>query len=239
MRILLVEDDRLIGDGIKVGLGRMGFTVDWIGDGLAAREAPHSAPYDAALLDLSLPGMDGLEVLREWRRNGITLPVLVLTARDALEQRVTGLDAGADDYLCKPFALAEVAARLNALMRRSHGQLEPLLTHGEVSFDPRSRAVRRGGEEIALAPKEILLLELLLRNGKRVLPKALIEEKLYSWDEEIGSNTVEVHVHHLRRKLGASFIRTVHKIGYTLGEAGKEEAMLEKTAPKSTQEDIR
>ncbi|MDR2173915.1 MAG: response regulator [Burkholderiales bacterium] len=229
MRILLIEDDRLIGDGLKVGLGKMGFTVDWINDGFVAREAPHSTPYDAAILDLSLPGLDGLKVLREWRQNGMVLPVLVLTARDALEQRVAGLDAGADDYLCKPFALVEVAARLNALMRRSHGQAKPLLTHGNVSFDPRSRTVRLGNEEIALAPKELLLLELFMRNSQRVLPKSLIEEKLYSWDEEIGSNAVEVHVHHLRRKLGASFIRTVHKIGYALGKAAPE-----KTVPKGS-----
>ncbi|MDR6249707.1 response regulator [Klebsiella variicola] len=188
MRILLVEDDKLIGDGIKAGLSKMGFSIDWFTAGLEGKNALYSAPYDAAILDLTLPGIDGLDILREWRDKGRHEPVLILTARDALSQRVEGLRLGADDYLCKPFALIEVAARLD-------------------------------GESLVLKPKEFALLELLLRNAGRVLPRKLIEEKLYTWDDEVSSNAVEVHVHHLRRKLGSGFIRTVHGIGYTLGDA--------------------
>ncbi len=219
MRILLVEDDKLIGDGIKAGLAKMGFSVDWFTDGGTGQAALFSAPYDAVVLDLTLPGTDGLEILRAWREQARREPVLILTARDALNQRVEGLRLGADDYLCKPFALIEVAARLEALVRRSHGQSSSQLKHGEVTLDPVSLTATQRGEPLTLKPKEFALLELLLRNAGRVLPRKLIEEKLYSWDDEVSSNAVEVHVHHLRRKLGSGFIRTVHGIGYTLGDA--------------------
>lgn len=219
MRILLVEDDKLIGDGLKAGLTKMGFSVDWFTDGATGQAALFSAPYDAVVLDLTLPGLDGLEILRAWREQARREPVLILTARDALNQRVEGLRLGADDYLCKPFALIEVAARLEALVRRSHGQSTSLLKHGEVTLDPVSLTATLRGEPLTLKPKEFALLELLLRNAGRVLPRKLIEEKLYSWDDEVSSNAVEVHVHHLRRKLGSGFIRTVHGIGYTLGDA--------------------
>ncbi|MGL4428227.1 MAG: quorum sensing response regulator transcription factor QseB [Silvania sp.] len=219
MRILLVEDDRLIGDGIKVGLSKMGFLVDWFTDGPTGKSALFSAPYDAVVLDLTLPGLDGLTILRAWRESGRSEPVLILTARDALDQRVEGLRLGADDYLCKPFALIEVAARLEALVRRSHGQTRRELQHGKVSLDPVAMIATLDGETLSLKPKEFALLELLMRNAGRVLPRKTIEEKLYSWDDDVSSNAVEVHVHHLRRKLGAGFIRTVHGIGYTLGEA--------------------
>ena len=197
MRILLIEDDMLIGDGIKTGLSKMGFSVDWFTQGRQGKEALYSAPYDAVILDLTLPGMD---------------------ARDALAERVEGLRLGADDYLCKPFALIEVAARLEALMRRTNGQASNELRHGNVMLDPGKRIATLAGEPLTLKPKEFALLELLMRNAGRVLPRKLIEEKLYTWDEEVTSNAVEVHVHHLRRKLGSDFIRTVHGIGYTLGE---------------------
>ncbi|ARD40221.1 two-component system response regulator QseB [Edwardsiella ictaluri] len=219
MRVLLIEDDRLIGDGIKAGLSKMGFTVDWFTDGQQGMTALDSAPYDAVILDLSLPGIDGLEILRCWREAGHAEPVLILTARDALEQRVIGLQQGADDYLCKPFALIEVAARLQALIRRNHGQAQTLLSHGAVSLDPLSLTATLDGASLPLKPKEFALLELLLRNAGCVLPRSLIEEKLYSWDDEVSSNAVEVHIHHLRRKLGSHFIRTVHGVGYTLGDA--------------------
>jgi two-component system response regulator QseB len=218
MRILLIEDDSLIGDGIVVGLGRMGFGVDWFTDGETGRDALRAAPYDAVVLDLGLPRIDGTEILSAWRREGLDVPVLVLTARDTLDDRVAGLRGGADDYLCKPFALAEVAARLQALIRRSHGRLEPRITHGDVVFDPVSRSVLRRGEPVELTPRELALLELFLHNRKRVLPQSLIREKLYTWNENVGSNTVEVHIHHLRRKLGNDLIRTVHGIGYALGD---------------------
>lgn len=219
MRVLLIEDDKLIGDGIKAGLIKMGFSVDWFTEGKQGLNALDSAPYDAVVLDLSLPGMDGLDILRKWRQNGHDEPVLILTARDALEQRVAGLQQGADDYLCKPFALIEVAARLQALIRRRHGQVQTTLTHGSISLDPINLTVTHEGEAIYLKPKEFALLELLLRNEGRVLPRPLIEEKIYNWDDDVSSNAIEVHIHHLRKKFGSSFIRTVHGIGYTLGEA--------------------
>ena len=219
MRVLLIEDDKLIGDGIKAGLIKMGFSVDWFTEGKQGLSALDSAPYDAVVLDLSLPGMDGLDILRTWRQNGHDEPVLILTARDALEQRVAGLQQGADDYLCKPFALIEVAARLQALIRRRHGQVQTTLDHGSVSLDPINLTVTYNDDPIYLKPKEFALLELLLRNEGRVLPRPLIEEKIYNWDDDVSSNAIEVHIHHLRKKFGSSFIRTVHGIGYTLGEA--------------------
>lgn len=219
MRILLVEDDRLIGDGIKAGLTKMGFCVDWFTDGETGRSALYSAPYDAVVLDLTLPGLDGLQILREWRAQGRDEPVLILTARDALDQRVEGLRLGADDYLCKPFALIEVAARLEALVRRSHGQAHSELRHGKITLNPTSLVATLNGETLVLKPKEFALLELLMRNAGRVLPRKLIEEKLYTWDDDVSSNAIEVHIHHLRRKLGSDVIRTVHGIGYTLGDA--------------------
>jgi len=222
MRILLIEDDSMIGDGIKAGLGKLGFTLDWFTDGEMGRAALDSAPYDAVILDLSLPGIDGMQLLREWRRDGKDTPVLILTARDALEQRGSGRQAGADDYLCKPFALGEGAARLQALIRRRHGQITPTITHGNLHFNPAARSATLNGEAVVLTQREISVMELFLNNKGRVLPRPLIQEKLYSWDDEVSSNAVEVHIHHLRKKLGNGFIRTVHGVGYTLGDATEE-----------------
>jgi len=219
MRILLIEDDRIIGDGIKTGLARQGFGVDWLTDGTEGREGLLTAEYDAVILDLSLPGVDGLDILQYWRAQGQGIPVVVLTARGALDERVKGLNLGADDYLGKPFALEELAARLRALVRRRHGQAAPLLVHGAVSFNPGSRGVLQDGKTVSLSPKATMLLELFLLNKGKVLSKSVIEEKLYPWGEEIGSNAVEVHIHTLRRKLGRAFIKTVHGSGYILGEA--------------------
>ncbi len=218
MRILLVEDDPLIGDGLNIGLGKLGFTVDWFKNGLDGREALFQAPYEAVILDLGLPGIDGLTILKEWRSLGRKEPVLILTAQGNVDQRVIGLDSGADDYLAKPFALAEVAARIKALIRRRNDNLNPLLTHGNITFSPHTRIVTQNNLTINLAPKELLLLELLLNNKNKVLSKETIENKLYSWDEDVSSNAIEVHIHHLRRKLGKSFIKTINKIGYILGE---------------------
>ncbi|WP_312664732.1 quorum sensing response regulator transcription factor QseB [Pantoea sp. CTOTU49201] len=219
MRILLIEDDTLIGDGLKVGLTKLGFSVDWFVSGEAGFQALTAAPWDAVVLDLSLPERDGLDILRQWRQQGQDVPVLILTARDALDQRVQGLQLGADDYLCKPFALTEVAARLQALIRRRHGQLQPELKHGKVVMAPGSHSVLCDGEAVSLKSRELALLELFLRNPGRVLTRSQLEEKLYSWDEDVSSNAVEVHIHHLRKKLGSQFIRTVHGVGYTLGAA--------------------
>ncbi|MFP9227687.1 quorum sensing response regulator transcription factor QseB [Pectobacterium cacticida] len=219
MRVLLIEDDRLIGDGLKAGLSKLGFNIDWFTEGKAGAAALEAASYDAVVLDLSLPGLDGMDILRQWRQAGHDEPVLILTARDALEQRVEGLQQGADDYLCKPFALMEVAARLQALIRRRHGQLQPTLTHGAVSLEPGSRSVTLNNEPLILKSRELALLELFLLNPNRVLTRAQLEEKLYVWDDDVSSNAVEVHIHHLRKKLGSGFIRTVHDIGYILGDA--------------------
>ncbi|UBX50116.1 winged helix-turn-helix domain-containing protein [Providencia alcalifaciens] len=218
MRILLIEDDRLIGDGLKVGLTQLGFSLDWFMDGKQGQQALFDAPYDAVVLDLSLPHIDGMDILKFWRKQGRDEPVLILTARDALEQRVNGLQQGADDYLCKPFALAEVAARLQALIRRRSGQLSPTLVHGDVEMDPLAMTVTYQGNPVQLKGKELALLSLFLHNPKKVLSRSAIEEKLYNWDEEVSSNSVEVHIHHLRRKLGSKFIQTVHGVGYRLGD---------------------
>ena len=219
MRILLIEDDTLIGDGLKVGMTKLGFTVDWFESGEAGFQALAAAPWDAVVLDLSLPERDGLDILRQWRQQGQDVPVLILTARDALDERVKGLQLGADDYLCKPFALSEVAARLQALIRRRHGQFQPELKHGNVVLSPGNHSVLCNGETLNLKSREMALLELFMRNPGRVLTRSQLEEKLYSWDEDVSSNAVEVHIHHLRKKLGSQFIRTVHGVGYTLGAA--------------------
>lgn len=219
MRILLIEDDPLIGDGLKIGLEKLGFSVDWFTDGAEGEEALLQTPYAAVILDLGLPKKDGLEILQDWRRQNKNEPVLILTARGDVDQRVAGLNSGADDYLGKPFALKEVQARLNALIRRSGGQAAAVIKYKDIEFNPQTRKVLQKGKEIVLAPKELALLELLLLNKNRVLSKEVIENKIYSWDEEVSSNAVEVHIHHLRKKLGKDVVKTVNKIGYILEDA--------------------
>lgn len=218
MRILLIEDDNLIGEGLKLGLTKSGFSVDWFQDGKTGLQAIDSAPYDAVVLDLTLPKMDGLDILQSWRKSNYDVPVLILTARDTLDERITGLQRGADDYLCKPFALAEVVARLQALIRRRYGHTNPIIEHGSVKFDPNQRKVLLGNDEISLTTREYNLLELFMHNKDRVLTRSSIEEKLYTWDDEVSSNALEVHIYNLRQKLGKQFIRTVHGVGYTLGK---------------------
>lgn len=219
MRILLIEDDPLIGDGLKIGLEKLGFSVDWFTDGAEGEEALLQTPYAAVILDLGLPKKDGLEILQDWRRQNKNEPVLILTARGDVDQRIAGLNNGADDYLGKPFALKEVQARLNALIRRSGGQAAAVIKYKDIEFNPQTRKVLQKGKEIVLAPKELALLELLLLNKNRVLSKEVIENKIYSWDEEVSSNAVEVHIHHLRKKLGKDVVKTVNKIGYILEDA--------------------
>ena len=188
--------------------------MDWVQDGVAAEQALLSESYDACLLDLGLPRKAGLEVLRHLRERGSMLPVLVLTARDAITDRVDGLDAGADDYVVKPFDLAELAARIRAVTRRKGGRAQAVVEHGDVTLDPAAREVRRNGDPVALSPREFALLQALLEHPGRILSRAQLEERLYGWGEEIESNVVEVHVHMLRRKLGADFIRNVRGVGY-------------------------
>jgi DNA-binding response OmpR family regulator len=214
MRILLAEDDPLLGDGLRAGLRQAGFQVDWVRDGLAAERELRAQPYAAAVLDLGLPLMDGLDVLASVRRAGITLPVLVLTARDAVPDRIRGLDGGADDYVVKPVDLDELAARLRALVRRAHGQPQEWLQVQDVQLDPASRTVTRGGEPVALSTREFDLLQALMLAAGRVLSREQLEQQLYSWGNEVDSNAVEVHIHHLRKKLGPALIQTVRGVGY-------------------------
>jgi len=216
MRILLAEDDTLLGDGLRAGLRQAGFQVDWVRDGLAAERELRAQAYAAAVLDLGLPGMDGMDVLASVRRAGITLPVLVLTARDAVPDRIKGLDTGADDYVVKPVDLDELAARLRALVRRAAGQPQELLQAGGLQLDPAARTVQRDGEPVLLSTREFDLLQALMLNAGRVLSREQLEQHLYSWGREVESNAVEVHIHHLRKKLGADCIQTVRGVGYLL-----------------------
>ena len=214
MRILLAEDDPLLGDGLRAGLRQLGFVVDWVRDGRAAERELRGQPYAAAVLDLGLPLMDGMDVLAAVRRAGITLPVLVLTARDAVPERIRGLDLGADDYVIKPVDLNELAARLRALVRRAHGQPQETLTAQGVVLDPAARSVLQDGDSVALATREFDLLHALMLNAGRVLSREQLEQHLYSWGQEVDSNAIEVHIHHLRRKLGSELIQTVRGVGY-------------------------
>lgn len=218
MRVLLVEDDALLGDGVRAGLKLGGYTVDWVRDGEAARLALLDHAYQACVLDLGLPKRGGLSVLQELRERGSQLPVLILTARDGSADKIAGLDAGADDYLTKPFDLPELQARLRALLRRAGGTATPTLEHAGVVLDPASKRVTRDGEAVNLSAREYTLLLDLLRHKNHIRTRSQLEESLYSWGEETGSNTVEVYIHHLRKKLGADFIRTVRGLGYQLGD---------------------
>ncbi len=216
MRILLAEDDPLLGDGLRAGLRQQGFHVDWVRDGEAAERELRAEPYAAAVLDLGLPRKDGLEVLAALRRDAIAIPVLVLTARDAVPDRIRGLDLGADDYVVKPVDLDELAARLRALVRRAHGQPQESLSAMDVILDPAARSVCQAGERVTLSAREFDLLHALMLNAGRVLSREQLEQRLYSWGQEVDSNAVEVHIHHLRRKLGAALIQTVRGVGYVL-----------------------
>ena len=214
MHILLAEDDLLLGDGLRAGLRQLGFQVDWVRDGEAAERELRAQPYAAAVLDLGLPQKDGMEVLAAVRRAGITVPVLVLTARDAVPERIRGLDIGADDYVIKPVDLNELAARLRALVRRAHGQPQECLSAQDVVLDPAARSVRQAGAAVGLSTREFDLLQAFMLNVDRVLSREQLEQHLYSWGHEVESNAVEVHIHNLRRKLGAPLIQTVRGVGY-------------------------
>lgn len=218
MRILLAEDDALLGDGIRAGLMLAAYAVDWVRDGQMALHALADHSYDACILDLGLPGKDGLTVLAELRRRGDRTPVLVLTARDTREDKIAGLDHGADDYLTKPFDLGELQARMRALLRRAGGNAQPVLEHRGVSLDPASKRVSFNGQEVALSGREYALLQALLSPPGHIRSRSQLEESLYSWGDETGSNTVEVYIHHLRKKFGADFIRTVRGLGYQLAD---------------------
>jgi two-component system response regulator QseB len=217
MRILLVEDDAMIGESVVSGLAGEGHAVDWVRDGVAAETAVATTPYALVLLDLGLPKRSGLEVLKTLRARKLDLPVLVMTARDTVRDRVAGLDAGADDYLIKPFDLDELSARVRALLRRASGRAEPLVERGALVLNPATHEVRWHGEALDISGREFALLAALAERPGAVISRAQLEEKLYGWNESIGSNAVEVHIHNLRRKLGDDAIRTVRGLGYRLG----------------------
>jgi two-component system response regulator QseB len=216
MRILLVEDDSMIGESVRKGLRQDGFTVDWVRDGGAAETALASHTYDAVLLDLGLPRKSGVDVLKSMRARGTDIPVLITTARDAVSDRVAGLDNGADDYIVKPFDLDELAARIRAVVRRRAGRADPVVRVGEMTFEPASHRVTLKGKDVALSARELALLEALLDRRGAILSRSQLEERIYGWGEEVESNAVEVYVHALRRKLGADLVKTVRGVGYTI-----------------------
>ncbi|MBU0655653.1 MAG: response regulator transcription factor [Gammaproteobacteria bacterium] len=216
MRILVVEDDALLGDAIQAGLKQSGYAVDWVRDGAQADHALAVEAYSAVVLDLGLPRLSGLEVLSRLRSRQSSLPVLILTARDTVEDRIQGLDRGADDYLVKPFDMGELTARLRALIRRSSGFANPVLQVGGVELDPASHRVTYQGEVVELASREFTVLEALMLNVGKVLSRAQLEDKLYAWGQGVESNTVEVHIHHLRRKLYPALIQTIRGVGYLI-----------------------
>jgi DNA-binding response OmpR family regulator len=216
MRILIVEDDPTLGDGLLRGLRDLGFVADWVRDGAAADRALQTESFGAVVLDLGLPGMGGREVLRRARQQGNRVPILVLTSRDAVEDRIDGLDAGADDYVVKPVALGELAARLRALARRMASDGTLVLQVGDLKIEPASRLVTWQGRSIDLGAREFALLEELTRSAGRVLSREQLESRLYEWDRALESNAIEVHIHHLRKKLSPDLIRTVRGVGYLM-----------------------
>ncbi|MBI3901828.1 MAG: response regulator [Nitrosomonadales bacterium] len=217
MRILLVEDDALLGDGMQKSLGHLGFTVDWMRDGRQGENALDGEEYAAVVLDLGLPQQDGLALLQAVRDKGLHTPILILTARDSKTDKLKGFGLGADDYVVKPIDMEELAARLRALIRRSAGRSAPHLCIGAVEIDPDARLAWCDGKQVELSAKEFAVLELLMQNAGRVLTRAQLEQSLYGWSDSADSNTVEVFIHHLRRKLGSDFIRTLRGIGYSVG----------------------
>jgi len=216
MRILLVEDDRALGHGIHLGLKQAGYAVDWVQDGMMAETAIDTQDYDMAVLDINLPKKSGLEVLDHVRAEDKPLPILLLTAKDTINDRIVGLDRGADDYMIKPFDLDELTARIRALLRRSSGRSMPILKYHDITLDPASHTVTKDGAVIDMSSREFSVLQMLMENVGRVLSRNRLEESLYSWKDEIESNAVEVHIHRLRKKLGADLIRTIRGVGYIM-----------------------
>lgn len=219
MKLLLVEDDPMVGEAVHTALKRRGETVDWVRDGDLAETALRTADFDAVVLDLGLPGRSGLEILRALRNRQNQVPVLIVTARDAVDDRVAGLDAGADDYLIKPFDIDELSARLRALLRRHAGRSSPLIEHGGVTLNPATHEVLLQGNPVSLSSREFALLSALLERPGAVLSRGQLEQRLYGWGEEVESNAVEVFLHRLRRKLGSEFIQNVRGVGYRVSQA--------------------
>ena len=219
MRLLLVEDNDSIGKGLYAGLNQAGYAVDWVRDGETAQSAFNAEEYDVAVLDLGLPGKSGIEVLDSIRSRENKVPVLILTAKDTVDDRIIGLDHGADDYMVKPFDLDELQARLRAILRRSSGRATPVLTHGDIEMDPASHTVRKAGEIVELTPRAFVMLQTLMENQGRVMSRTRLEESMYSWKDDIESNAVEVHIHQVRKKLGSDLIRTIRGVGYIMDKA--------------------
>ena len=216
MRVLLVEDDPMIGKSVQQGLRQDGYTVDWLRDGEAAELALATTPYEMLLLDLGLPRKSGLELLARLRGSDNRIPVLVITARDSVADRIAGLDAGADDYVIKPFDLDELAARMRAVLRRHAGRADPVITLGDLRMNPATHELTQSGQPVPLSARELALLQALLEQPGVPLSRARLEERLYGWGEEIESNAVEVYIHSLRRKLGAERIKNIRGVGYLI-----------------------
>lgn len=218
MRVLLVEDDELLGDGIRTGLKHYGHTVDWVKDGKSANEvlSTNYENFDIIVLDLGLPKLSGLDVLRKLRERNSSTPVIILTARETIDDRVKGLDAGADDYLTKPFELDELCARMRALQRRSKSRAKPTITYGDIALDPASHIVSLAGEVVMISRREFALLQKLLENTGRVISREQLNQTLYGWGENIDSNALEVHIHNLRKRFGNKLIRTIRGVGYMI-----------------------
>ncbi|TNF65938.1 MAG: response regulator transcription factor [Gammaproteobacteria bacterium] len=218
MRLLVVEDDLILGDGICEGLKQANYTVDWIQDGAQVVPAVEVESFDAIILDIGLPNINGIEVLSRLRKKGFKIPVILLTARDTVEDRVGGLDAGADDYLTKPFAISELLARLRALVRRSSGRADPVIRHLDIELNPANYEVLKNNQVVELSRREFAVLNYLLQNIGRVLTREQLTESLYGWGEEVDSNAIEVHIHHLRKKFGSQLIKTVRGVGYIINK---------------------
>lgn len=222
MRVLLVEDDELLGDGLRTGLNQYGYTVDWLKDGLSADQALKTENFELIVLDLGIPKLSGITVLQNLRSRGITVPVLILTARESIEDRVKGLDSGADDYLTKPFDLGELCARLRALQRRFSSRAEPHIVHDNIILDPAAHTVTMDGELVNVSRREYALLHKLLENAGRVLSREHLTQSLYGWGEDVDSNALEVHIHNLRKKFGQNFIHTIRGIGYMIDKSKED-----------------
>lgn len=222
MRILLVEDDELLGDGLRTGLIQYGYAVDWLKDGLSADQALKTETFELVVLDLGLPKMAGITVLQHLRARGQTMPVLILTARESIEDRVKGLDSGADDYLTKPFDLDELCARLRALQRRFSSRADPLIVYQNITLDPAAHTVTLNSELMNVSRREFALLHKLLENEGRVLSREHLTQSLYGWGEDVDSNALEVHIHNLRKKFGQEFIHTIRGIGYMINKSKSE-----------------
>jgi two-component system response regulator QseB len=216
MRVLLVEDDEMLGEVVRNGLTQFGYTVDWVKDGQSAQQAllTENESFDIVVLDIGLPRKSGLEVLKTVRAKNVATPVVVLTARETIEDRVKGLDAGADDYIVKPFDLDELCARMRALQRRTTSRAEPTITHENIVIDPAAHTVSLNEEDVKISRREFVLLLKLIENAGRVISRESLTSSLYGWGDEIDSNALEVHIHNLRKKFGSNLIRTIRGVGY-------------------------